>query len=104
MWSPLAITASGFERHAARQQKPPRRHVGEEGLALQRRAVVADLITFLVSPRAGSISGSERLIDGGTVPAVWADSRDRVLSTGIASALGGGWWLTGSPWRTLEFA
>lgn len=29
---------------------------------------VADLITFLVSPRAGAISGSEYLIDGGTVP------------------------------------
>lgn len=29
---------------------------------------VADLITFLLSPRAGSISGSEHLIDGGTVP------------------------------------
>ena len=31
---------------------------------------VADLITFLASPRAGSISGSEHLVDGGTVPTV----------------------------------
>lgn len=29
---------------------------------------VADLITFLVSPRVGSISGTEYTIDGGTVP------------------------------------
>ena len=31
---------------------------------------LSDLIVFLVSPRAGSISGTEYIIDGGTVPTV----------------------------------
>jgi NAD(P)-dependent dehydrogenase (short-subunit alcohol dehydrogenase family) len=29
---------------------------------------VADLIAFLVSPRAAAITGTEYVIDGGTVP------------------------------------
>jgi NAD(P)-dependent dehydrogenase (short-subunit alcohol dehydrogenase family) len=31
---------------------------------------IADLIAFLVSPRAASITGSEYVIDGGTIPTV----------------------------------
>ena len=31
---------------------------------------VADLIAFLASPRAGAITGTEYVIDGGTVPTV----------------------------------
>jgi len=58
---------AGIDYEGAKQQVMQ----GLGGIPLGRPATpaeVADLIAFLVSPRAASISGAEYTIDGGTVP------------------------------------
>ena len=62
----IAATTNG-DYDAARNQVMQ----GLGGIPLGRPATpaeVADLIAFLVSPRASAISGTEHVIDGGTVP------------------------------------
>ena len=44
------------------------RRIRPGGSRLARPGEVADLIAFVASPRAGSITGTEYVIDGGTVP------------------------------------
>ena len=63
----------GIAAKAGTDYEGARRMVMEAlgGIPLGRPAQpseVADLIAFLVSPRAASVSGSEHVIDGGTVP------------------------------------
>ena len=78
--SPGWIETEAAVRHAERLAK----HAGTDyeggkkiimdalgGIPLGRPArpqEVADLIIFLVSPRAAAITGTEYVIDGGTVP------------------------------------
>jgi NAD(P)-dependent dehydrogenase (short-subunit alcohol dehydrogenase family) len=60
---------AGSDEHTARQRLMD--SLG--GIPIGRPAKpgeVADLIAFLVSPRAASITGSEYVIDGGTIPTV----------------------------------
>jgi NAD(P)-dependent dehydrogenase (short-subunit alcohol dehydrogenase family) len=66
--SRLAVEAGSNEKTAQRRLMDS---LG--GISIGRPAKpteVADLIAFLLSPRAASITGSEYVIDGGTVPTV----------------------------------
>ena len=77
-WVETTAATALIRRLAAdvgRDEQAARQHLMDSlgGIPIGRPAKpseVADLIAFLVSPRAASITGSEYVIDGGTIPTV----------------------------------